>query len=338
MKEVTVLGIDLAKRVFQLHGINSEGKVILKKKISRTKLMPFIANFPQCLIATESCATSNYWAREFIKLGHKVKLISPQYVKPYVKTNKNDAADAEAICEAVTRPNMRFVPVKSIKSQDIQSIHRARERCIRQRTATANEIRGLLGEYGIIVPQGISKLINQLPLIIENADNLLSTCSREIFSELLAELYHQSDRIKSYDSKISALIKQNEKCQRLLNISGIGPLAATAIVANCTEPSCFKNGRDYAAYLGLVPKQHSSGGRERQLGISKRGNKFIRKLLVHDARVVIFWAKNKKDRLSRWINQLKERAGINKTAVALANKIARIAWKLLSTGESFQVA
>ena len=288
---ITTLGIDIAKNVFQLHGVDKDGKTVLTKTLSRTKLLEFVANLTRCLIGMESCGSSNYWARKFISFGHTVKLMSPQFVKPYVKSNKNDKNDAEAICEAVARPNMRFVCVKKVEQQDIQSIHRIRTRLAEERTALANQIRGLLAEYGIVIPKNIGNIRSNLPAILEDGANELSAIGRETFLELYNELADKDKKILVYDKKIKLICSQNSQCKALTEISGVGHITGTAILAAVGDAAVFKNGREMAAWLGLVPKQCSSGGKERLLGISKRGDKYLRSLLIHGARAVVF--KNK---------------------------------------------
>ena len=328
--ELAVLGIDLAKNSFQLHGVDASGQVVVKKKLSRNKLSPFIAQLPRCVIGIEACGGSNHWTRVFEKLGHTVHMIAPEFVKPYVKSNKNDAADAEAICEAVQRPSMRFVPAKSIEQQDIQSLHRIRSQAVARRTAQANQIRGLLTEYGIIIPQGISYVRQQLPLILEDADNQLTYLFRELLLGLYEEMTHLDQRIKALEIKLETLCAQNEDCQRLLSIPGVGLLSATALVAAIGDIGVFKSGRELAAWLGLVPRQHSTGGKPTLLGISKRGDAYLRTLLIHGGRTVVRVATKHQDRRNRWICKLEERRGKNITAVAVANKNARTAWALLS--------
>ena len=328
--ELAVLGIDLAKNSFQLHGVDASGQVVIKMKLSRNKLSPFIAQLPHCVIGIEACGGSNHWTRVFEKLGHTVHMIAPEFVKPYVKSNKNDAADAEAICEAVQRPSMRFVPAKSIEQQDIQSLHRIRSQAVARRTAQANQIRGLLTEYGIIIPQGISYVRQQLPLILEDADNQLTYLFRELLLGLYEEMTHLDQRIKALEVKLETLCAQNEDCQRLLSIPGVGLLSATALVAAIGDIGVFKSGRELAAWLGLVPRQHSTGGKPTLLGISKRGDAYLRTLLIHGGRTVVRVATKHQDRRNRWICKLEERRGKNITAVAVANKNARTAWALLS--------
>lgn len=338
MKKISTLGIDLAKNVFQLHGTDAQGKAIMKKQVKRADLKTMIANFPSCLIGMEACGGSHYWAREFEKMGHTVKLISPQFVKPYVKSNKNDAADAEAIAEAVTRPNMRFVPIKQTGHQDIQCIHRVRQRLIHNRTALSNEIRGLLNEYGIVIPKSLRQLKSQLPLILEDASNELSPATRDLFVGLQEELRTIEKQIEKYDAKLQKIFEENEVCQRIKKIEGVGPITATAIIASVSNPQAFKNGRQFSAWLGLVPRQNSSGGKTTLLGISKRGDSYLRSLLIHGARSVVTNAKKKKDRRSLWIAGKEAGRGFNKACVAVANKNARIIWALMAHGTEYRKA
>ena len=252
---VTVLGIDLAKRVFQLHGINCEGKPVLKKRLSRSGLVEFIAKLPPCLIGMEACGTAHYWGRKFTSLGHEVRLINPAFVKPYVKTNKNDYQDSEAICETMTRPTMRFVPIKSIKQQDTLCLHRIREQLVSNRTALANQIRGLLSEFGIVFPKEIQNLRRQLPTVIDEIQNELSDFSRGLFKELYEDFVYLDKRIKTCDLKIAALFKSDKCCQRIGEIPGIGVISATALIASIGDPKMFKNGRGLSAWIGLVPEE-----------------------------------------------------------------------------------
>ncbi|HSW97680.1 MAG TPA: IS110 family transposase [Candidatus Saccharimonadales bacterium] len=338
MSNITLVGVDVAKEVFQIHGVDNTGKGMIKKKVYRSDLLRTIANMPTCTIAMEACGGSHHWARQFQLLGHQVKLISPQFVKPFVKTNKNDAHDAQAITEAASRPDMRFVPIKTKEQQDIQSIHRIRERLVGQRTALTNQIRGLLSEYGIVVPVGLSQLKKHLIEILCDYENELTVSFRELCNELYEELTELNKRIKVYDKKIEIIYKNNPVCQKLSAIEGIGPLSATMLATVLGDGSLFKNGRHFAAFLGLVPKQYSSGGKQVLLGISKRGDSYLRGLLIHGARAVLYRAKNKNDRRSVWLNQLSERRGYNKTCVALANKNARIVWALVAKSESYKKA
>ncbi len=334
--KISVLGIDLGKNVFHLFGVDQRGQTVYRKKLTRTRLPAFMANLPPCLVGMEACAGSHHLARSFASYGHEVRLMSPQFVKPYVKSNKNDYLDAEAICEAVQRPTMRFVPMKSIASQDIQSLHRARSRAVGIRTAQANQIRGLLLEYGVTIPQGVGRLRERLAQILEDADNGLSDLTREMIAELGEELVRLSERVAWYDRRIERLAQQSEPCQRLRTIPGIGPLVATALVSALDDGSAFRNGRQVAAWLGLVPRQHSTGGRAVLLGISKRGDPYLRTLLIHGARAAMRYSARRDDRRSRWSNALVERRGKDVATVAAANKLARTAWALLRSGDTFQ--
>ena len=334
--KITTIGIDLAKSVFHVHGADELGKPVLKKRLSRKKLLPFLANITPCLVGMEACGGAHFWAREIKKLGHDVRLMSPQFVKPYVKTNKNDFNDAEGICEAVGRANMRFVPIKSPAQQDLQAVHRIRAQLVKSRTAQGNQIRGLLAEYGIVIPKGLGRLRAELPWILEDAENALSMMARRFIADLAVRLSELDDRIAQYDKEIQRAFKQNDAARRIEQVEGVGPLVATAIVGAVGDAKEFKNGRQLSAWLGLVPKQHSTGGKTVLLGISKRGDTYIRTLLIHGARSVVSYVdrKEKDDPRSRWLRQLKARHGTNAAAVALANKNARIIWALLTKGET----
>lgn len=332
---ISLLGIDIAKDVFQLHGSDPLGKKVLKKRISRNELAEYIVNLPSCTIVMESCGGANYWARKFSKMGHQVKLISPQFVKPFVKTNKNDANDAEAIVEAASRASMNFVPIKQVEQQDIQSLHRVRSRLVRNRTALINEIRGLNLEYGIAIRTGAKTVKRNLRLIIDDEANELTISTRELMQDLYEELTEVEERLKNIDKKIKCICKENEQCQRILQIPGVGELTATAIVSAIPNPDEFKNGRHMAAWLGLVPKQLSSGNKQILLGISKRGDRYLRTLLIHGARAALCLCKNINGKYGDWLNNKKATLSLNKAAVALANKNARIIWSLLKTGENF---
>jgi transposase len=332
---VKVLGSDIAKTVFQLHGVNAIGKVVLKKRLSRNQLSLLISNLPQCCIVMEACGGANYWARVFRRNGHSVKLISPQFVKPFVKTNKNDANDAEAIVEAASRPSMNFVPIKQIEQQDIQSIHRVRSRVVKNRTALINEIRGLLLEYGIIVTPGAAQVKRSLCGIIADQPNELTPLSRDCMQDLYDELVEVEARLKKLDKKIRQLCQQNETCRRILKVPGVGELTATAMVAAAPNANEFKNGRHMSAWLGLVPRQSSSGNKQVLLGISKRGDRYLRTLLIHGARSALSHYKNTDNDYGRWLTGKRASLSFNKAAVALANKNARIIWSLLNTGEEF---
>lgn len=333
VKKITTLGIDLAKNSFQLHGIDEQGKVVLKKSVSRSQLSAMIANLPSCLIGMEACGGANYWAREFLKHGHDVKLISPQFVKPYVKSNKSDANDAEAICEAVGRPSMRFVPIKTLEQQDIQSVHRIRSHLVMKKTALMNMIRGLLHEYGIAIPQGISSLKKT---IVELSEVEITSTTLFFCKDLYEELLAIEEKIEKYDNKINEIFESNPMCKRLETIPGIGKQTATILYTTIGDGKEFKNGREFASYLGLVPRQSSTGGKTKLLGISKRGDKYIRGLLVHGARSVLIHSQKKTDRRSRWAQELREKKGMNKTTVAIANRNARIVWAIVKNRSVYQ--
>ncbi|MFT6754035.1 MAG: transposase [Candidatus Azotimanducaceae bacterium] len=281
------------------------------------------------MVGMESCGSAHYWARLFQSYGHKVKLIAPQFVKPFVKSNKSDKADDEAICEALQRPSMRFVSIKAVEQQDIQCLHRIRRRVVANRTAQVNQIRGLLMEYGIDMPQGRAKVRSRLSLILEDAENSLTIMFRGWLSELYDELVHMDERIATLDKQILQLAKCDENAQRLISIPGIGPMGATALVAAIGDINYFKNGRELSAWLGLVPRQHSTGGKDRLQGISKRGDVYLRKLIIHGARAVMICVNRKDDKRSRWATELAERRNKNIAAVAMANKMVRTAFALL---------
>jgi transposase len=329
------IGIDLAKLVFQLHGVDHQGKPVLRKQLRRNQMLGYFAKLSPCLIGMEACSSSHYWARELQKLGHSVKLMAPQFVKPYVKGNKNDANDAEAICEAVARPNMRFVAVKTIEQQDIQTVHRIRSGLVQQRTAKVNQIRGFLAEYGIVVERRVEKLRKALPLLLEDAENGLSLDFRALLQSLQQDLIALDDRASEMDKKIQQLANTNSTAKRLQQIPGIGPITATALACAIGDGKQFKRGRDLAAWIGLTPRQHSSGGKDCLLGISKRGDAYLRTLLIHGARSVLKVADKKDDPRSRWLQNLCSRRNKNIAAVALANKNARIVWALLTKGTDF---
>lgn len=332
---IKMLGIDIAKNSFQLHGVDSVGEAVLKKRLPRNKLAAFAGNLEPCTIVMESCGGANYWARVFKRSGHGVKLISPQFVKPFVKTNKNDANDAEAIVEAASRPSMNYVPIKQVEQQDIQSIHRVRSRVVRNRTALINEIRGLCLEYGLIIVPGALKVKKSLCSIIADRNNELTPLSRECMQDLYDELLDSEDRLKRLDKKIRLICNQNEVCQRIVNVPGVGQLTATAIVAAVPNANEFKNGRHLSAWLGLVPRQSSSGDKQILLGISKRGDRYLRTLLIHGARAALSHYKNLDNDYGRWLLKKKATLSFNKAAVALANKNARIIWSLLNSGDEF---
>lgn len=337
-KEIVVLGIDTGKNSFHLHGVDAKGNFVLRKHLNREKMLEFMVNLKPCLVGLEACGGSHHLARQLKILGHNVRIMAPQFVKPYVKSNKNDKLDAEAICEAVQRPNMRFVPMKSIEQQDLQSLHRMRSLAVAQRTEIINQTRGLLMEYGIVMPAGPEHVRSLLPEILENTENKLTNQFLNGLSGLMNVLRYFDQRVADYDAELKTIGEQNEACRKLETIPGIGFLTATALIAAIGDVSVFKNGREMAAWLGLVPRQHSTGGKTQLMGISKRGDSYLRMLLVHGARAALIHAHKKEDRLSRWVTGLKERRGWNIATVALAAKNARIAWALLSKGETFKVS
>ena len=331
-QELSTVAIDLAKNIFHLVGTDTTGKILWRKRLTRHALLPFMAQLPPVLIGLEACGGAYYWARRFREHGHKVKLLAPQFVKPFVKSNKNDLRDAEAIAEAVRRPTMRFVPIKEIDQQDIQALHRVRERLIGARTALINEVHGLMLEYGIVMPKGVAKFRQAVVEKLEADKDKLTALSQAMFWKLVEEFVALEKQLTYYQEKLEALATTHPECQRLLTIPGIGPITATALVAAVGDMGVFKNGRQFAAWLGLVPRQHSTGGHTRLLGISKRGDSDVRKLLIHGARATLRWVTRKTDERSRWMRGVLARCGWNRTAVAVANKHARIVWALLSRG------
>lgn len=337
MSNIKVLGIDLAKNVFQLHGADARGKKVFSKRLSRAKLLEYMSNLSPCLVGIEACGGAHYWARLFRSQGHTVKMMAPQFVKPYVKSNKNDVRDAEGIAEAVTRPTMRFVPIKETEQQDILLVHRVRELAMKQRIALSNQIRGLLAEYGIIVPQGLSHLIS-LPALLDEEKSKLSDVAKELFIQLHEQLNEYIRQVKDYEQKIERHAALDPRCIAIQEIEGIGPISASALVASISEPSVFKNGREVAAWLGLVPKQFSSGNKIVLGSITKRGDRYLKKLLIHGGRSVVKNCEKKTDGRNKWVQDKLHRCGFNKAAVAVANKNARIVWALLASGECYQKA
>lgn len=333
--EITTIGIDLAKHVFQLHGVDRAGNVVLRKQLRREQMAQFFVQLPACLIGMEACSGAHFWARKLQALGHRVRLRAPQFVKPYVKSNKNDAADAEAICEAVARPNMRFVAIKSPAQQAVLSLHRARQGFVRARTAQGNQIRGLLAEFGLIAPQGLSSLRQRVPQMIEDASNELPGTLRIMIQQLMEHLKALDQQINELQQQIQTWHRSNEVSQRLQQIPGIGPITASALVASVGDAAQFGSGRELSAWVGLVPRQHSSGGKDRLLGISKRGDVYLRTLLIHGARALVRLAQLHPDRYA-WLHGLIRRSNANVAAVALANKNARMAWALMAHGTSYR--
>lgn len=334
--KITTIGIDLAKNVFQVHGVDERGHIAVRRAMKRDDMLPYFANLEPCLIGMEACGSAHYWARKLIALGHTVKLMAPQFVKPYVKSNKNDARDAEAICEAVSRPNMRFVPIKNAEQQAVLSIHRAREGFVKARTAQGNQIRGLLSEFGITIPQGIAHVYKRVPEILEDGENGLPGNMRHLIQRLADNLKETDNQVIALEREIKQWHTANESSRELAEVSGIGPLTASALAATVGDAKNFNRGSQMAAWLGLVPKQHSTGGKTVLLGISKRGDTYLRTLLIHGARAVIRHAEHKSGYADSWLGKLIARRGKNVAAVALANKNARIAWALLSKENKFR--
>jgi transposase len=333
--KTTVVGIDLAKSVFQVHGVNEIGQTNLKKKLKRAQVLEFFVNLPPCLIGMEACAGAHYWARKLQALGHTVRLIAAQFVKPYVKSNKSDAADAEAICEAVSRPAMRFVPIKLIESQSLLALHRARQGFVIERTAQANQIRGILAEFGVVLPQGIKSLEQCVPGVLQDTQNDLTDSCRQLLLRLLDHLRTLRRHAEEIEAEIGRWHQSNEASRKLAAVPGIGPLPASALAASIGDAKSFANGRQLAAWIGLVPRQHSSGGKATLLGLSKRGDRYLRTLLIHGARAVILRAKNKPGYRESWLGRLLARRHHNIVVCALANKNARIVWALLTQNRDF---
>ena len=336
MKTMTRIGIDLAKHVFQLHGVDERGHTVLRRRISRVPLRPFVAQLQPCLIGMEACGSAHYWARELTALGHDVRLIAPQFVTPYRTKDKNDGNDAEAICEAVGRPHLRFVPVKDLGQQAVLTVHRARQLLVAEWTALVNQTRGLLAAYGLIIPAGIGAVRRTVPGLLATSE--LPALAREVFTDLVARLRALDDRIAAYDRRVTPLAQQTEPVQRLMQAPGVGPVTATAVVATVGHAHPVNNGRQFAAWLGVVPRHHSSGGSRRLGRITKRGDVYLRTVLIHGARAVMRQLAHRTDATSRWVLALKARRGFNKAVVALAAKHARIVWALLATGQPYQPA
>ena len=339
MNKISVIGLDLAKNVFQVHGVDGEGEVVVRKQLKRSQVRRFFTNLEPCLVGMEACGGSHYWSRELAGLGHTVRMMAPVFVKPYLKTNKNDRNDAEAICEAVQRPSMRFVQPKTPEQQAVLHLHHGRRLLLRQRIALSNHLRGVLSEYGIVLPQGAMAIIQRLPELLEDADNDLPMLARHLLAEIKEEHDQLIERIERLEGRIKAWHVNSSVSQRLASIPGIGVLTASALAATVGEGQDFSNGRQLAAYLGLVPRQVSSGGKARLLGISKRGDGYLRGLLIHGARSVIYHIQRRlkagQSGGNPWVEQLLQRCHPNEVAVAMANKMARIAWVLLASNETW---
>jgi len=338
MSKITTIGLDLAKNVFHAVCCDERGKVLKKRMLRRGQVLRFFATLEPCRVGMEACASAHYWARQLESLGHAVKLIPAQYVKAYVRGNKNDYNDALAISEAVTRPQMRFVAVKTPEQQDIQALHRMRRRALQARVALGNQIRGLVGEYGLVCAKSVATLRRQIPAWLEDGENGLSALFRRLLSESYRQLQELDAHIEFYTREIERQSRQNEACQRLQTIPGFGPIVASVFYSQMGNGAAYRRGRDVSAALGLVPRQHSSGGKDTLLGISKRGDRYLRSLLVHGARAVVSRAEKKDDRLSRWINRVRAERGFNKATVALANKMARMAWAILAHDTVYRAA
>ena len=334
--KIHTIGIDLGKTSFHLVGLKERGEVVVRKRFSRAQLLRFTANRKVHLMGMEACGGSHFLGRALEQQGHEVRLIPAQYVKPYVKTNKSDYIDAEAIAEAVGRPTMRFVPIKSDDQLDLQSLHRVRERWVMRRTAVINQIRGLLLERGITLRKGRRYLEEALPGILEDADAKLSGAVRFLLAQLRLELEHLALHLEEADALIEQTVQDNEQCQRLDAIPGIGPVTATAVVAAIGDGAAFRKGRDFSAWIGIVPREHSTGGKQKLLGISKRGNRYLRKLFVQCARAVLQQKTKQSPGLKQWLEKLTARTHYNVATVALANKLARMAWAVLATGEAYR--
>ena len=320
----------MAKRVFQVHGIDAHGTVVVRKRLRRKEVVAYFTKLPACGIGMEVGSSSHDWARRLSGLGHRVKLMAPQFVRSYVKTNKNDARDAEAICEAVTRPSMRFVPIKTAEQQAILALHRARQGFVKARTAQANQLRSLLAEFGIVVPQGIHVLLRQMPAVVSDDENGLLESVRDLFTRLFAHVKGLDRQVTELEQQITRWHKSSEQSRKLEKVPGIGPITASALVATIGDARAFQHGRQLAAWLGLVPRQHSSGGKARLHGISKRGDIYLRTLLIHGARSVLRVAARHTDPTTTWLKRVQARRNANIAAVALANKHARIIWALLA--------
>lgn len=340
MNKISVIGLDLAKNIFQVHAVDSTGVVVMRKSLSRSQMSRFFAKLPPCLIGIEACGGAHYWHRSLTQYGHTVRMMAPVFVKPYLKSNKNDRNDAEAICEAVQRPNMRFVAPKSPEQQAVLHLHHARQQLVRQRVATSNHIRAVLAEYGICLPQGVKVLCQRLPDLLEDGENALPMLTRHLLAELKEEQDTLIERTQRLEVQLKAWHAANEPSQRLESIPGVGVLTATALAATVVDGQGFRNARQLAAYLGLVPRQASSGGKERLLGISKRGDGYLRSLLIHGARSVIHHIRRRLQAGQPgghpWVEALLQRCHVNEVAVALANKMARMAWVLLVRNERYK--
>jgi transposase len=336
MQAITTIGLDIAKSVFQVHGVDAEGNVILRRQLKRRYVVVFFQKLPPCLVGIEACASSHHWSRELQALGHTVRLMPPAYVKPYVKRQKNDATDAEAICEAVTRPNMRFVPTKTPEQQSCLTLHRTRHLFIRQQTSVINAIRAHLAEFGIVAPVGRNGVEQLLGVVADGSDRRLPEIARTCVAVLGSQLQSLKAQILKFDRMIMAWHRSSEASRRLDDIPGVGPALATALVASIADPKAFRSGRDFSAWIGLVPKQNSSDGKDRLGGISKRGDRYLRSLFTTGALAVIRYAKIHGTKRRPWLTALLARRPTKVAAIALANKIARMAWAMMAKGERYK--
>ena len=336
MQAITTIGLDIAKSVFQVHGVGADGQVVIRRQLKRRYVLAFFHKLPPCLIGIEACASSHHWSRELKAFGHTVRLMPPAYVKPYVKRQKNDATDAEAICEAVTRANMRFVATKTTEQQSCLMLHRTRHLFIRQQTAVINAIRAHLAEFGIVAPVGRRGVEELLGVVADPGDQRLPDVARACLAALGAQLRALKAQILSFDRRITAWHRSNEASKRLDAIPGVGPALATALVASVADPKAFRSGRDFSAWIGLVPKQHSSGGKERLGSISKQGDRYLRSLFTAGALAVIRSAKIHGTKHRPWLTALLARRPTKVAAIALANKMARMAWAMMAKGERYK--
>jgi transposase len=335
--EISTIGLDLAKNVFQIHGIDAAGEVVVRKTLRRAQMLPFFEKLPPCLVGTEACGTSHHWARELTKLGHEVRLMPPAYVKPYVKRGKNDAVDAEAICEAVTRQTMRFVPIKSREQQAALSLHRVRRLLIKQRTQLVNMMRSILAELGIAIPVGLEKALQMARQIVDDEAVLdLPTEAANVVTLLAGQMLQLHVQLRKLDLRLAALQRSNDMARRLATIPGIGPIGATALAASVTDPAQFRSGRQFAAWLGLTPRQSSSGGKERLGRITKMGDRYLRQLLILGATALVRYARDKPSTVDPRFVALLARKPPRVASVAIANKMARIAWAVMARGGVFE--
>ena len=336
MQSISTIGLDIAKSVFQVHGVDAAGQVVLRRQLKRRHVLAFFQKLPPCLVGIEACASSHHWSRELQALGHTVRLMPPTYVKPYVKRQKNDSTDAEAICEAVTRPTMRFVPTKTVEQQSCLMLHRARHLFIRQQTAVINSIRAYLAEFGIVAPVGRRGVEQLLEIVADRADNRLQEVARACLAALSSQLRALKAQILEFDRRIVAWHRSSVTSKRLDAIPGVGPALATALVASIADPKAFRSGRDFSAWVGLVPKQNSSGGKDKLGSISKQGDRYLRSLFTAGALAVIRYAKIHGPGHRPWLTGLLTRRPTKVAAIALANKIARMAWAMMARGERYR--